>query len=44
MKTKIKIKIPKRKQRIFWGFNPATRVKPSKKYYNRKNYKAELWN
>jgi len=33
------IKIPKLKQRVTWGFNPSTRTKPSKKVYNRKNYK-----
>ena len=44
MKTKIKIKIPQQKQRVTWGFNPITRVKPSKKHYNRKNYKAVSWN
>jgi len=40
---KITLKIPKQKQRVTWGFNPITRVKPSKKCYNRKNYKAESW-
>jgi len=44
MKTKIKIKIPQQKQRVTWGFNPITRVKPSKKHYNRKNYKVQSWN
>lgn len=33
------IKIPKIKQRVTWGFNSATRVKPSKKLYNRKKLK-----
>ena len=36
MKTKLSIKIPKQKQRVTWGFNPVSRVKPSKKVYNRK--------
>jgi len=43
MSIKIKIKTPKQRQRIIWGFNPVTRVKPSKKYYSRKNYKVEQW-
>lgn len=33
------IKIPKLKQRVTWGFNPSTRVKLSKKIYNRKRLK-----
>lgn len=28
-----------KKQRVMWGFNPITRVKPSKKVYNRKKLK-----
>ena len=36
---KTTIKIPKQKQRITWGFNPVSRVKPSKKHYSRKNFK-----
>lgn len=35
------IKIPKTKQRVTWGFNPSTRVKPSKKIYNRKKLKIK---
>jgi hypothetical protein len=27
------------KQRVVWGFNPISRVKPSKKLYSRKKYK-----
>jgi len=27
------------KQRVTWGFNPVSRVKPSKKIYSRKKYK-----
>jgi len=38
---KTTIKIPKLKQRVTWGFNPATRTIPSKKIYNRKNYKVD---
>lgn len=44
MKTKIRIKIPQQKNRVTWGFNPVTRVKPSKKIYSRKNKRIELWN
>lgn len=33
------IKILKIKQRVTWGFNPATRTIKSKKIYSRKNYK-----
>ena len=36
---KIIIKIPKLKQRIVWDFKPTTRIKPSKKLYNRKKSK-----
>ena len=39
MKTKLTIKKSQIKSRITWGFNPVTRVKPSKKVYSRKNYK-----
>ena len=35
------IKISKHKSRVVWGFNPVSRVKPSKKIYNRKKYKKE---
>lgn len=35
------IKIPKPKSRVVWGFNPVSRVKSSKKIYNRKNTKIE---
>ena len=34
------IKIPKAKSRVVWGFNPVSRVKPSKKIYNRKKVKS----
>ena len=34
MKTSQKVK-----QRVTWGFNPVSRVKPSKKIYSRKKYK-----
>jgi hypothetical protein len=37
--SKITIKIPKLKSRVVWGFNPISRVKPSKKIYNRKKSK-----
>lgn len=37
--SKTTIKIPKLKSRVVWGFNPSSRVKPSKKIYNRKNLK-----
>jgi len=40
MKTQT-IKIPKLKQRVTWGFNPATRTIKSKKIYNRKKFKIE---
>jgi len=29
------------KQRVTWGFNPVSRVKPSKKLYSRKKYKID---
>lgn len=32
------IKIPKLKQRVLWSFNPATKMVPSKKIYNRNKY------
>jgi len=39
-KIHIKIKIKNDpKQRVTWGFNPMTRIVPSKKIYSRKNYK-----
>jgi hypothetical protein len=41
--NKINIKISKIKQRITWGFNPNTRVKSSKKVYNRKKIKKESY-
>ena len=31
------------KRLIVWGFNPVTRVKPSKKIYSRKNKRIEEW-
>jgi hypothetical protein len=31
------------KARVFWGFNPVTRVKLSKKIYSRKKYKQNLY-
>jgi hypothetical protein len=39
---KIIIKIPKLKQRVIWDFKPTTRIKPSKKLYNRKKIKNEI--
>ena len=30
-----------KKQREFWTMNPVTRIKPSKKIYNRARFKAE---
>ena len=38
--NKITIKIPKIKQRVVWGFSPATRTIKSKKLYSRKKYKT----
>ncbi len=38
---KITIKVPKLKSRMTWDINPITRVKPSKKNYNRKKYKLD---
>jgi len=38
MKKKKEIKI---KHRVTWGFSPVTRVKPSKKVYNRKKMLRE---
>lgn len=38
MKKQI-IKIPKLKHRVVWGFNPVTKIIPSKKIYNRKKLK-----
>lgn len=32
-------KIPKSNHRMIWGFNPVSRVVPSKKIYSRKKYK-----
>lgn len=40
MKKQI-IKVPRIKQRVLWGFNPATRTVKSKKVYSRKNYRVE---
>jgi hypothetical protein len=37
---KVNIKVPKIKQRVIWGFNPVSRVVPSKKIYNRKKIKG----
>ena len=36
----MQLKIKKPKTRVVWGFNPVTRVVPSKKIYNRKKHKA----
>ena len=36
------IKVPKLKQRVIWDFKPTTRIKPSKKLYNRKKIKNEI--
>ncbi len=36
---KLTIQVPKIKQRIVWNFNPVSRVKPSKKLYNRQQIK-----
>ncbi len=41
MKT-IRIKIPKVKTRVTWGFNPVTRVSQDKKGYSRASYKKVL--
>jgi len=38
MMKKSTIKSSQIKTRVVWGFNPITRVKPSKKVYSRKNY------
>ncbi len=38
-KHTLAIKSSRIKKRVTWGFNPATRVKRSKKVYSRKNYK-----
>ena len=38
---KTSIKIPKIKNRVTWGFNPATRIVKSKKLYNRKKYQVD---
>ncbi len=35
----LKIKTSKLKTRVTWGFNPVSRVVPSKKKYSRKNYR-----
>ena len=35
----LKIKTYEIKSRVIWDFNPVTRVKSSKKFYSRKNYK-----
>ena len=39
---KITIKIPKLKQIVVWDFKSTTRIKPSKKLYNRKKSKNEI--
>lgn len=36
MKKSLSIKSSDIKSRVLWGFNPITRVKPSKKVYSRK--------
>lgn len=41
MKIKINLKKSETKQRVTWGFNPVSRVKPSKKIYNRKKIKNQ---
>ena len=30
-------------KRKIWGFSPVTRVKPSKKIYNRKKYEVDYY-
>ena len=42
MKKQNKRSIPHKRQRITWGFSPVTRVKPSKKRYNRKKFKKYI--
>lgn len=39
----MRLKIPKQKQRITWGFNPTTRVVKNKKRYSRKNINKEAY-
>jgi len=41
-KIKMTIKPSRLKRRVVWGFNPATRIVPAKKIYNRANLKAKL--
>ncbi len=36
------MKTKKIKKRVTWGFNPATRVVPSKKRYSRSREKVKL--
>lgn len=38
MKNNLILELKQPKRRRIWGFNPMTRVKPSKKIYSRKNY------
>ncbi len=38
----MKLKKSTIKHRVTWGFNPVTRVVPSKKNYNRKREKQRL--
>jgi len=40
MKT-IRLKIPKQKHRVTWGFNPTTRVVKNRKAYSRKKHKVD---
>jgi hypothetical protein len=35
-------KIKSAKKRVVWGFNPVSRVVPSKKIYSRKKIKSQL--
>lgn len=41
-KQKLKVSTSKIKTRVTWGFNPVSRVKPSKKIYSRKKYKINF--
>jgi hypothetical protein len=43
MKAVITIKNSQIKSRVVWDFKPTTRVKPSKRVYNRKKIKADVY-
>lgn len=40
-KQTLKIKPSQIKKRVTWGFNPISRVKPSKKIYSRKKFRID---